>query len=625
MRRLVVGVIGHVDHGKTALVRALTGMETDRLAEEQARGISIALGFAHRRIGDGEVDFIDMPGHERFVRTMVSGATGIDAVLLAVDAREGVMPQTREHVDIAALLGVARAVIVVTRIDLASGAEVAATAAEAAALAAAAGLQAGPPLACSAQTGAGVEAVLAALEGELGRVAPREDRGAAWLPVDRAFSMAGHGTVVTGTLRGGSLAVGGEVEIVPGPVPARIRALQVHGRRVAEAQPGQRVAVNLRGVPPAAVGRGTALATPGTLGPSPWLSVRLRAVADAPPLPTGAMLHLLFGTGEAPARLRLLDADTLKAGGAAFAQLRCAAPVCVPAGARFVLRGGAPLRTLAGGTVLDPVAGRLRRHAPGAVARLAALDGATPAAIVAASLAAAGVRGATLAGLARLAGVGAAQAAGLLESGIVLTREGEAIGGDAFAAVLDALPRVLAGHADGLARHAVAGLLAPTPASVVEEAAARLVAAGTLARDGDRLRVRRPEQDDAAARLLAERAVRMARQLREAGLNPPDAQALAPDPGSRRLLDGLVRAGVVVRAPDRVQKREILFHRDAIAQARVTLAPLLAGQGLLVAEIGAALGISRKFSVPLLEHLDSVRFTRRVAERRVLAAAEQAR
>ncbi len=620
MTRLVLGVIGHVDHGKTGLVRALTGMETDRLAEEQARGISMALGFAHLRLGADEIDFIDMPGHERFVRTMVSGATGIDAVLLVADAREGVMPQTREHIDIASLLGVRRAVIAVTRIDLADSAQVAETARAVAALAAQAGLQAAAPVACSVVTNEGLPAVLAALAAELEHAEVPPDDGAPWLPVDRAFSIAGHGTVVTGTLRGGVLTAGDTVEIAPAGLPVRIRALQVHGRRVAAARPGWRVAVNLRGIEPSGVARGAALAAPGLLTASLWLSVRVQAVADAPALANAARLRLLFGTQEVGARLRLLDCDTLEPGSAAFAQLHCEAPVSVPARARFVLRTPSPLRTVAGGVVLDPQADRQRRHTAGALGRLAALAGMPPDGVIAVELARAGMAGSTVARLARLSGLGAAQtAAALAGQGAQVAKSGAAIGQDGFAALLTQLPRALAAHPDGMARAGLAGLVPDTPAALLDEAASRLLAAGTLAQEGARLRVPRPDQDARRANDLAVRAARLAVTLRAAGLTPPDPATLAPDLASRRLLDQLVRAGIVVRAPDRVQKREILFHRDAIEQARRTLAPLLGGEGLLVGDIGAALGISRKFSVPLLEHLDSVQFTRRVAERRVLA------
>ncbi len=619
-RRLVLGVAGHVDHGKTALVRALTGMQTDRLPEERARGISIALGFAHMSIEGGAADLIDMPGHERFVRTAVSGATGTDALLLVVDAREGVMPQTREHLDIAALLGVDRAIVVISRTDLADAGQVAASAEAASALVQRAGLRAGPALPVSARTGAGLDALRAAIAGEMQALRPPADDGFAYLPVDRAFSRPGHGTVVTGTLRHGGLAVGDTVEIAPAATLARVRGLQVHGVRVASAQPGRRVAVNLRGVEPAGAARGAALAAPGALPPSEWLSVQIRAVGDAPVLATTQPVHLLFGTEEVEARLRLLDCDTLEAGRTALAQLRCASAVSVPAREHFIVRTLSPVRTVAGGRVLDPQTRRERRHAPAVLARLRALAGAEPNGIVAGEITRAGIAGITLERLARLAGLAPARAAALLPADeAILTRSGEVVGRPALEAVMAVLPRVLAARPDGAARETLKTLIPKAGSAVLDEAVARLLASGALARDGAAIRVRHAARDHAAAQDAARLASQIAATLRQAGLAPPDLAEIAPDIARRRLVDRLVREGVVIRAPDHVQKREMLFHRDTIEVARQKLATLLGGEGLLVGEIGSALGISRKFSVPLLEYLDSVQFTRRVAERRVLA------
>ncbi len=618
--RLLLGVIGHVDHGKTALVRALTGMETDRLPEEQARGISIALGFAHTSLGTTELDVIDMPGHERFVRTMVSGATGIDAVLLVVAATEGIKPQTVEHVDIAALLGLTRAVIAITKADLAPASRVADVAEEVAALAARAGLVAGPPVPTSVTSGAGMAALRAAIAALPG--APAADDGFPYLPIDRAFSIAGHGTVVTGTLRRGGLSAGEELELLPAGTPVRVRALQVHGTRVGTAAPGQRVAVNLRGVELAELGRGMALCGRGLLPPASWLSVQLRAVEGAAPLASGARLRLLFGTEEVDARLRLLDRDVLEGGAIAPAQLRCATPVAVPARERFILRIASPALTVAGGRILDAETVRARRHAAPVLARLAALAAATPPQIVARELAEAGLSGVALGRLARLAGVAPARAAqAVQQAGGVAGRAGVAIARPAWDALLRRLPTALAPHPAGLAREALHRLIPEAGDAVLDDAVAQLVAAGTLRQEGGRIRLFRPAQEQARARQDAADAARLAETLRQAGLSPPDADTIAPDAQSGRLLESLIRAGVVIRAPDRVQKRDVLFHRDAVAEARRRLAPLLAdGTGLLVREAGAALGISRKFSVPLLEYLDAIRFTRRVADRRVLAA-----
>ncbi len=371
LRRLVVGVIGHVDHGKTALVRALTGMETDRLPEEKRRGISIALGFAHLRHDGAEIDLIDMPGHERFVRTMIAGATGIDAVLLVVDAREAVKPQTAEHVAIAGLLGITEAVLAVSKCDLVTAEQAVATAAEGATLLRSVGLAVEGPVLTSASTGAGLDGLRGLLSRVAARTEPRGERGFAWLPIDRAFSIAGHGTVVTGTLRCGRLSSTDVLELLPEGTALRVRAVQVHRETVLAALPGQRVAVNLRGVQAAALSRGQALATPGIIRPANWIGVSLRSLPDAPSLPSGALLTLLAGSSECESRLRLLDRDVLEAGASCVAQLHCHTGVALPAREPFVLRSTAPQMTVGGGRVLDPNMRRLRRKEATRLQRLA--------------------------------------------------------------------------------------------------------------------------------------------------------------------------------------------------------------------------------------------------------------
>ncbi len=457
MMRMVVGVIGHVDHGKTALVRALvralTGMETDRLAVEQRRGISIALGFAHLMAQGVAVDLIDMPGHERFVRTMVSGATGVDAVLLVVAANEGIKPQTVEHLDITGLLGLGRVVVAVSKVDLVDAARAEAAAQEVSMLARDAGLTVCGTVLTSASTGQGIDALRAALAAA---VAPRPtgaEDGFPYLPIDRVFSVPGHGTVATGTLRRGPLAVSDDVALAPGGRAVRLRGLQVHGSRTSVAQPGQRVAANLRDVEPGQIARGA---------------------------------------------------------------------------------------------VLRPEFDRT------------------------------------------VAGVSAA----------------------------------LAGQEQGLPLDRLAAALPWAGRGVLKDAVAELVRRGALVRAGGSVRVHAPQRDQARASEEAVSAGRLAEALRQGGLSPPDPASVAPGPQTRRLVDRLIKEGVVVLAVDKVQKREVLFHSEAVELAKRRLAPLLAGgPGVLVGEAGAALGISRKYCVPLLEHLDAIRFTRRIADRRVLAVS----
>jgi selenocysteine-specific elongation factor len=617
--RLVLGVIGHVDHGKTALVRALTGMETDRLAEEKRRGISIALGFAHLALPAGTIDFIDMPGHERFVRTMVAGATGIDAALLVVAANEGIKPQTREHLDIACLLGIRTVLVAITKADLSADPQ--AVALEAAALVRRLGMQVAATLPISAHTGAGIPELLAALADLLPQAAPAADDGFFYLPIDRAFTMQGHGTVVTGTLRHGPLAVPDEAILLPSNRPVRLRGLQVHGARTTTAQPGQRVAANLRDIDPADLPRGTALAPPGLLAESAWLSVSLTAVATAPKLPNGARLTLLAATLETEARLRLLDRDELAPGETALAQLHTAEPVALPAREHFILRRPSPAITVAGGRVLDPAAHRLRR-VPNP--RLAGLAGATQADIVQRQIAESGAAGIEILRLARLAGL--SQARAIAEAGPAILIAGQtAILRSAYETLGQTILAVLAEHPEGLPRDQLAARLPPTRPPVLAEALAALARQNTIRTTGTLIRLQNAGQD--TARLAQEEAAarKLADLLLAAGLSPPDPATLMPPPLARRLTDRLVRDHIAIRTFDVVQKREIIFHRDAIDAARRILAPHLATPpGLRVGEAGALLGISRKYAVPLLEHLDAIHFTRREGDRRRAAATAPA-
>lgn len=627
MSRLVLGVVGHVDHGKTALVRALTGQETDRLAEEKARGISIALGFAHLKPApDVDIDLIDMPGHERFVRTMISGATGIDAVLLVVAAGEGVKPQTVEHVEIAGLLGIRRALVAVSKADLTTPEEARQVADEALRLLRRAGLDAPEPILTSAVRGDGVEALRQALKTLAASARPPPSDGVAFLPIDRAFSMAGHGPVVTGTLRGAPVAAGDVLELLPAGKPVRVRAVQVHGARWAAAAPGQRTALNLRDVEVGELSRGLVLAAPGAITVSDWLTISIRALADAPPLKNGMRLQALFGADEVGARLRLLDRDVLQPGEAGFAQLHCAREAAIPAREHLALRLASPARTVAGGRILEVEPRRLKRNRPEVLARLADLNALPPAALIAAEVVRDGAAGTTVARLARLTALSPAGVAELLKPlPVVATRSGLVVQRVELDKLVSKIPTLLARQADGLAPDKLLQALPGTGAAVLDEAIERLVARQAVVRRGGLLVIPRPEEDRARARSEAELADQIAEALRRGGLSPPDPKAVVVDLASKHAVDGLLREGVVVRARDRAKGKEILFHREAVEEARRRLAPLLtAPAGLLVTEIAQALEVSRKYVMPLLDHLDAIRFTRRIDERRVPGAGFQA-
>jgi selenocysteine-specific elongation factor len=616
----VLGVLGHVDHGKTALVRALTGKDTDALAEEKQRGISIALGFAHLRVGgDADIDLIDMPGHERFVRTMISGATGIDAVLLVVAANEGVKPQTIEHVDIASLLGVRRALVAISKVDRVAREQASRVAEETLELLARSGLEAHPPIMTSALRGTGLDDLRQALAALAGDQHPRAVDGVAYLPIDRAFSIAGHGPVVTGTLRGATVSVGNTLELLPLRRLVRVRAIQVHGAGVTAATPGQRVALNLRDIETAELLRGMALAAPESLESSEWLTISVRAVAGAPPLKNGARLRAILGTHETDARLRLLDRDLLEAGETGFAQIRCTEPVAVPASEHVILRLPSPPRTIAGGKVLEPGARRERRNCARVLQRLEDLRDLPAAAMIAAEVARQAPAGTTLRRLSQLSALAPPRIAELIDSHpFVVTRSGLVLRRADMDELLLRIPALLVQHPMGLSHEKLLRAFPASGGAVLDEVLGALLARGVIGKRGSQFAVPQPAQDRARIRNEAELASRIAETLRRGGLAPPSPSSIVSDLQSSRAVERLLREGVIVRALDRAKGKEILFHRDAIEEARRRLAPLLEREpGLLVTEVGAALGISRKYSMPLLDHLDTIRFTRRVRDRRL--------
>lgn len=360
----VIGTAGHVDHGKSTLVEALTGINPDRLAEEQEREMTIDLGFAWLTLPSGrEVSIVDVPGHERFIKNMLAGVGGIDAALLVVAADEGVMPQTQEHMDILSLLEVPRGVVAITKSDLVQDAEWLELVIEEVRE-----RLRGSPLAeaaivpVSARTGQGLEDLVAALDRVLDEATPRPDQGRPRLPIDRVFTMAGFGTVVTGTLQDGRLRLAQEVEILPRGLRGRIRGLQAHKKKVEEAFPGRRTAVNLVGIAPDEIVRGDVLTTPGWLSPTQRLAVQLRLLPSiSHPLCQDDEVDLFLGSAERRARATLLDAEELAPGQTGWVLLRLDRPLAAVRGDRFIIRRPSPGSTIGGGTVVDTHPGRLRR------------------------------------------------------------------------------------------------------------------------------------------------------------------------------------------------------------------------------------------------------------------------
>jgi len=358
---LIVGTAGHIDHGKSALVRALTGVDPDRLPEEKRRGITIDLGFADLELDDLRIGFVDVPGHERFVKNMLAGAHGIDLLALVIAADEGVMPQTREHFDICRLLGVENGLVVITKTDLVDEEMLALVEDDARQLIAGSFLEEAPLVAVSSRTGAGLEQLKSRLS-ELGkRVPPRSKDFTTRLPIDRAFSMKGFGAVVTGTLISGQIKEADELELLPLQVNVRVRGLQVHNKSVHEAHAGQRTAVNLAGIDTAQIERGMVLAPAGRLRPTQIVDVWIDVLPGASrAVRSRSRVRFHIGAMEVLGRVRVLEGSQVEPGSGGLAQLRLETPVIAVHGDRFILRSYSPAETIGGGVIVDPFATKHR-------------------------------------------------------------------------------------------------------------------------------------------------------------------------------------------------------------------------------------------------------------------------
>ncbi|BDG10166.1 selenocysteine-specific translation elongation factor [Anaeromyxobacter paludicola] len=642
MKRIVLGTAGHIDHGKTALVRALTGIDTDRLAEEKRRGITIELGFAHLGLPDGTVaGVVDVPGHERFVRAMAAGAGGIDVVVLVVAADEGVMPQTREHLDICRLLGVPRGLVAVTKSDLLAGLGedwLPLLEGEIAAAVKGTFLEGAPILPVSARTGEGLDALKAEVARLAREVPERSPDGPLYLPVDRAFSLKGFGTVVTGTLVSGAVSEGDAVALCPPATePLRVRTVQVHGAPVPRALAGQRTAVNLPGVEAGAVARGQALVQAGVVVPARMLDVELSLLAAAPkPLRHRARLLLHLGTAQASATVALLDRAELAPGQTCFAQLRLAEPVAALPGLRFILRGFAVLqgrgKTLAGGRVLAVQPPRRRRGRPEGLVGLEALARGDADQRLEAVLAMAGPAGLAEAALpGRTALPQKALAAALPRLGargaaLLFDKEHRAWVAGSVAEQLSQrlVAAVKAFHraqplAAGMGREALRGKLPPiTDPRLFQRLLTQLVERQQLAVEGDH--VRSPEHRAASASSAGgELKARVAAALAKGALTPPWLAELpglvgasAPDVGA--VLKLLLAEGAVVRV-----SAELWFDAAAVAALRARLvAHLRERKEIATPEFKDLVGATRKYVIPLAEYFDREKVTLRVGEKRVL-------
>jgi len=637
MRSIIIGTAGHIDHGKTALVRALTGVDADRLPEEKRRGITIDLGFAELDLGEVRVGFVDVPGHERFVKNMLAGAHGIDLVALVIAADEGVMPQTREHFDICSLLEVKSGLVVITKTDTVDEELLELVRAEAEELVAGSFLEGAPVAAVSARTGAGLEELKNVLRGVALSVAERSSETVARLPIDRAFTMRGFGAVVTGTLVAGEITEGQELELLPAGVRVRVRGLQVHGAAVRTARAGQRTAVNLGGVEAAAVERGMMLAPSGRLTPTQMLDVRVEVLKGASrPLRTRQRVRVHLGTAEALARVAVLETSgEVVAGASGFAQLRLEAPVAALPGERFIIRSYSPQRTIAGGEILDAHASRHRRREhERARARLDALAGADRAGRLSYFAESAGEAGARRAELTARTGwrdeVLDAALAEALGRGSIVEAEGVAVSREVFERLTgSALEEVEAHHtreplSRGMARETLRErVFAHAAPELFRAALRRAEEQGALVSERELVRSSRYSLDLSPAD--AELRDRLEKIYRDAALEAPaleEALARAGGPGGRpehlrKILRLLLDAGALVRV-----REDLLFHHEALERLVASLGEYAARHEperlIDVAAFKELSGVSRKYAIPLLEHFDRARVTRRAGDKRII-------
>ena len=636
MRSIVVGTAGHVDHGKSALVRALTGTDPDRLKEEKARGITIDLGFAHLVDGDTNFAFVDVPGHERFVRNMLAGAGGMDLVLLVIAADESVMPQTREHFEICRLLDVQAGAIVLTKTDAADAEMRELAALESRELVAGSFLEDAPVVAVSSKTGEGLDQLRAALRSLASRVTRRDPRGTTRLPVDRVFTLKGFGTVATGTLVSGRLHEGQALSVLPRALSANARGIQVHGQHQSTADAGHRVAINLGGIELADLQRGATLCEPGSFEPTRRFDVLVELLPGATPLRHGARVRFHQGTSEIMGRVALAARRgmtealaELAPGASAFARLRLEQPAVVTRGDRFILRAYSPTVTMGGGIVLDPQPPRAAIRTPVGIERLQRLDAAAPfEGVVQTLIEERGLQGLPRSAVLSRAGASPEQAElsvrRLAESDQILAVGDLLLSRRLMDQAADRLLESLKAHhaadpmSEGLHREEARARLMPRALpSVFDAIVAPLVTSGRVI-SRDRLSLAghtvslSPEEERLRATLV--------KVFADAGLAPPDVAGVrSAVGGDANTLDRIIN--LLVRQRTLVKVDSLLFHAERLEALKAEVRALkgtAAATRLDVAAFKERYGITRKFAIPLLEYLDRERVTRRAGESRVL-------
>jgi selenocysteine-specific elongation factor len=632
MNHLVLGTAGHVDHGKTALIKALTGTDTDRLKEEKQRGITIELGFTSLTLPSGHtLGIVDVPGHEKFVKTMVAGASGIDLVMMVIAADEGIMPQTREHLQICSLLGISRGIIALTKIDLVEQEWLELVQTEIKAFFKNTFLQDAPIVPVSAVTEQGLPELVEAIHTTVNSITDKTDDGIFRLPIDRVFTIKGFGTVVTGTIVSGQIAKGEEIQILPLNITARIRGLQVHNQSVEDAWKGQRTAMNLQGVEKSSIERGNIIARPQTIWPSQRLDVFLEFLASNPKsIKNRTLVRLHTGTNEIIARLILLEQDELAPGQTGWAQLVVSDQAAVVAHDRFVLRSYSPVTTIGGGRIIDPLPAKHKRMNQKVIEELNTLKEGTLTEKISIMLERCGYKGANPRFLAFRLGIRREKVEEIInlfladEKAFLLDGEDTTVISSIFFSQLEAL---IVRHLDqyhkknplreGMPKEELKAslekLATPKLFNMVLNSLAKKE---TIVSDRDSLRLFR-HKVDISGDLDAMRQ-EIAGIYQQAGLAPPSLadvlNRFQDKKKAQNIISLMIKEGRLVKINE-----DLCFSKDNIEKLKDDYTRLLMKDGKSTpATFKALTGLSRKYIIPLMEYFDMAKLTVRVGDHRVL-------
>jgi selenocysteine-specific elongation factor len=635
-RHLILGTAGHIDHGKTSLVRALTGIDTDRLPEEKKRGITIDIGFARLDLGDVQLGIVDVPGHERFIKNMLAGATGIDLAMLLVAADDSVMPQTREHMEILQLLGLRHGLVVISKADLAQDETwIDLVEDEIRGLVAGTFLDGAPIVRTSAGTGAGIEDLKQTIRSICTKIESRRQGDHFRMAVDRSFAVPGHGTVVTGSVWSGALGVGDEVEQLPAGRTVRVRGIQNHDKPADRVEHGQRAAVNLTGVHHTEIVRGNEIATPGLLRASQVFTVRMHVLPSSPwTVKHRARVRLHIGTAELLASVSLLEGNTLERGQWGLAQLFLAEPAVAAWGQPFVVRSESPMLTVGGGQVLQPVARRLRRRQPKQLERVARLWSPDPVARVGSAITFCGLQSCTELDLVRDCGVSPQELGAILRQ---LADQGTMV------EVALARGRTLRLHSELVADleervlHSIGKLHEQNPLHAtipIQKLVGRLDYLGddalvmTLIERLKRSRKLRGDERSVCRADFVPKLSPAERRLREQVLQVYEAAGLQPPEPSDIQKQAVARSAAVGEIVELCAAEGHLVHVGASLYLHVKweeemkrriVERLQSPPGIAVSDVRDLLGITRKHALPYCEYLDRIGVTRREGDLRYLA------